>query len=246
MCRGSYKAENVQTGAFGAEMDVEIEGDGPLTLSLDSAKNAGASNVQSAPKLEATSNAGASNAGASNAGTSNAGTSGSKVAESVAGGSRLGEAVCWCLPGSSASFGGNHFVKLHLPHFILSLTCSGISSEFRPCCSHLHLSPVCFVACSAARCPLLILHPLGHVDSGVHVCFSATVAKAAGEMMRITTHCTHTLYSHTVLIHCTHTLYSHTVLIHCTHTLYSYTVLIHCTHTLYSYTVLIHYTHTID
>jgi hypothetical protein len=80
-----------------------------------------------------------------------------------------------------------------------------------------------------------------------------------GEMMRV--HCTHTLYSHTVLIHCTHTLYSYTVLstsrskwwsmhftvctmhyalctMHYTQTLYSHTVLIHCTHTLYSYTAL--------
>jgi hypothetical protein len=38
-------------------------------------------------------------------------------------------------------------------------------------------------------------------------------------------------------MHCTHALYSYTVLMHCTHTLYSYTVLVHCTHT-YWYTVL--------
>jgi hypothetical protein len=68
-----------------------------------------------------------------------------------------------------------------------------------------------------------------------------------------TLHCTHTLYSYTILIQHTHYTilipvlihYTHTArTLHCTHTLYSYTiliqhahytVLIHCTHTLYSY-----------
>jgi hypothetical protein len=38
-----------------------------------------------------------------------------------------------------------------------------------------------------------------------------TVHTNTSTVLTLYSHCTHTLYSHTVLTHCTHTLYSHTV-----------------------------------